>query len=66
MKKATHRDDLLSFVSHEMKNPLTSITGFASFAEDAVKNHDQELALESLQEGMLPAEVALSQLPARG
>lgn len=49
MKKATHRDDLLSFVSHEMKNPLTSITGFASFAEDAVKNHDQELALESLQ-----------------
>ncbi|PYQ58286.1 MAG: hypothetical protein DMF58_15885 [Acidobacteria bacterium] len=47
--KAFERDELLSLVSHEMKNPLTSITGYTMFAEDAVKNHDHELALESLQ-----------------
>src|SRR5438128_12644958 len=46
---AADRDELLSLVSHEMKNPLTSIAGFTMFAEDAVRNHDQELALESLQ-----------------
>lgn len=42
-------EQLLSLVSHEIKNPLTSIEGFANFAEDAVKNNDRELALESLQ-----------------
>ncbi len=47
--KAIERDELLSLVSHEMKNPLTSITGYTMFAEDAVKNHDDALALESLQ-----------------
>jgi signal transduction histidine kinase len=47
--KIRERDDLLSLVTHEMKNPLTSIAGYTSFAEDAVKNHDQDLALESLQ-----------------
>lgn len=36
-------------VTHEMKNPLTSIAGFTHFAEDAVKNHDEQAALESLQ-----------------
>ncbi|HEY8132654.1 MAG TPA: HAMP domain-containing sensor histidine kinase [Thermoanaerobaculia bacterium] len=46
---ATKRDELLSLVSHEMKNPLTSIAGYTLFAEDAVKNHDHALALESLQ-----------------
>ena len=47
--KATNRRELLSLVSHEMKNPLTSIAGYTMFAEDAVKNHDEQLALESLQ-----------------
>jgi signal transduction histidine kinase len=47
--RATRRHELLSLVSHEMKNPLTSIAGFTTFAEDAVKNHDDQLALESLQ-----------------
>jgi len=47
--KLGERDDLLSMVTHEIKNPLTSITGFTMFAEDAVKNHDDALALESLQ-----------------
>lgn len=41
--------ELLSLVSHEMKNPLTSIAGYTHFAEDAVRNHDDQLALESLQ-----------------
>ena len=48
-QKATKQHELLSLVSHEMKNPLTSIAGFTTFAEDAVKNHDEQLALESLQ-----------------
>ncbi|PYQ53185.1 MAG: hypothetical protein DMF59_02500 [Acidobacteria bacterium] len=47
--KLGERDDLLSMVTHEIKNPLTSITGFTMFAEDAVKNHNDALALESLQ-----------------
>jgi signal transduction histidine kinase len=42
-------EEFLSFVSHEIKNPLTSITGFANFAEDAVKNNDRTSALESLE-----------------
>ena len=41
-------EEFLSLVSHEIKNPLTSITGFASFAEDAVRNNDVLSALESL------------------
>jgi signal transduction histidine kinase len=47
--RAMKGDELLSLVTHEIKNPLTSITGFTTFAEDAVRNHDRELALESLQ-----------------
>ena len=42
-------EEFLSLVSHEIKNPLTSITGFANFAEDAVRKNDQTMALESLQ-----------------
>jgi len=42
-------EELLSLVSHEIKNPLTSIAGYANFAEEAVKNNDQELALQSLE-----------------
>lgn len=42
-------EEFLSLVSHEIKNPLTSITGYANFAEDAVKNNDQTMALESLE-----------------
>jgi signal transduction histidine kinase len=50
MKTTTdERDDLLSMVTHEIKNPLTSITGYTMFAEDAVRNHDDALALESLE-----------------
>jgi len=41
-------EEFLSLVSHEIKNPLTSITGFANFAEDAVRNNDALSALESL------------------
>jgi signal transduction histidine kinase len=48
-ERATRADELLSLVSHEMKNPLTSIAGFTRFAEDAVIKHDDALALESLQ-----------------
>ena len=42
-------EEFLSLVSHEIKSPLTSITGYANFAEDAVKNNDQTMALESLE-----------------
>lgn len=42
-------EEFLSLVSHEIKNPLTSITGYANFAEDAVKNNDHAMALESLE-----------------
>lgn len=42
-------EEFLSLVSHEIKNPLTSITGYANFAEDAVKNNDRTMALESLE-----------------
>lgn len=42
-------EELLSLVSHEIRNPLTSIDGYANFAEDAVKNNDQALALQSLE-----------------
>lgn len=42
-------EQLLSLVSHELKNPLTSIAGFAHLAEDAVKSNDQEMALQSLE-----------------
>ncbi|HSP35787.1 MAG TPA: HAMP domain-containing sensor histidine kinase [Thermoanaerobaculia bacterium] len=42
-------EEFLSLVSHEIKNPLTSITGFANFAEDAVRKNDRTMALESLQ-----------------
>jgi signal transduction histidine kinase len=42
-------EELLSMVSHEIKNPLTSISGFALFAEDAIRKNDQEVALQSLE-----------------
>ncbi|HEX9161291.1 MAG TPA: histidine kinase dimerization/phospho-acceptor domain-containing protein [Thermoanaerobaculia bacterium] len=42
-------EEFLSLVSHEIKNPLTSITGFADFAEDAVRNNDHDGALEHLE-----------------
>jgi signal transduction histidine kinase len=47
--KGSEKNELLSMVTHEIKNPLTSITGYTMFAEDAVRNHDNALALESLQ-----------------
>ena len=43
------RDEFLSLVTHEIKNPLTSITGYTDFAEDAVKRSDSQSALESLE-----------------
>jgi signal transduction histidine kinase len=42
-------EELLSLVSHEIKNPLTSIGCYATFATDAVKSNDKDLALESLE-----------------
>ena len=42
-------EHLVSLVTHEIKNPLTSVSGYARLAEDAVKSNDQELALQSLE-----------------
>lgn len=44
----SERDEFLSLVTHEIKNPLTSITGYTEFAEEAVKKNDQQTAVESL------------------
>jgi signal transduction histidine kinase len=49
-------EELLSLVTHEIKNPLTSVTGFASIAENAVITNDRALALESL--GIVRTEAA--------
>lgn len=42
-------DEFLSLVTHEIKNPLTSIHGFTDFARDAVRNHDDQSALGCLE-----------------
>jgi signal transduction histidine kinase len=44
----SERDEFLSLVTHEIKNPLTSITGYTDFAGEAIKTNDPEGALESL------------------
>lgn len=44
----SERDEFLSLVTHEIKNPLTSITGYTDFAEEAVKKNEHQTALESL------------------
>lgn len=48
-RPGSNGEELLSLVTHEIKNPLSSVTGYASLAEDAVKSNDQELALHSLE-----------------
>ena len=45
---AIERDEFLSLVTHEIKNALTSIIGFAYHAGNAVQSGDGDLALESL------------------
>ncbi|MGA7616537.1 MAG: GAF domain-containing sensor histidine kinase [Thermoanaerobaculia bacterium] len=42
------RDEFLGLVTHEIKNPLTSIRGFSEIAEDAVRNGRTEEAADSL------------------
>jgi len=46
--REVQRDEFLSLVTHEIKNALTAITGFAYFAKKALRNHDDDLVLESL------------------
>ncbi len=41
-------DEFVSLVSHEIKNALTSVAGFASLARDGVQDHDDRLTLDSL------------------
>ncbi len=47
--QALKPDEFLSLVTHEIKNPLTSINGFTDFARDAVRNHDHQSALGCLE-----------------
>lgn len=43
------RDEFLSLTTHEIKNPLTSIRGYLSLAQDAIRAGDSEQTLQSLQ-----------------
>lgn len=43
------RDEFLSLVTHEIKNPLTSINGYAVLGEQAVGANDSDSALEAIQ-----------------
>lgn len=48
-KQATsERDEFLSLVTHEIKNPLTSIKGYASLVEESALAGDQEALREGL------------------
>jgi signal transduction histidine kinase len=42
------RDEFLSLVTHEIKNPLTSIQGYADIGEKALESGDRELVIEAL------------------
>lgn len=42
------RDEFLSLVTHEIKNPLTSINGYAALGEQAVGANDSDSTLEAL------------------
>lgn len=42
------RDEFLSLVTHEIKNPLTSIRGYADVGEKAIGSGDHELIREAL------------------
>ncbi len=43
------RDEFLSLVTHEIKNPLTSINGYAVLGEQAVGANDSGAALDAIQ-----------------
>lgn len=43
------RDEFLSLVTHEIKNPLTSIRGYTEIAEQSVAANDSGGAVEALQ-----------------
>lgn len=43
------RDEFLSLVTHEIKNPLTSINGYAMLGEQAVGANDNEATLDAIQ-----------------
>ena len=41
-------DEFVPLVSHEIKNALTSVAGFSQLAQEAIRDHDDSLALENL------------------
>lgn len=43
------RDEFLSLVTHEIKNPLTSINGYAVLGEQAVGANDNESTLDAIK-----------------
>jgi signal transduction histidine kinase len=43
------RDEFLSLVTHEIKNPLTSIRGYATLAEQSARTADLEATLEAMR-----------------
>lgn len=42
------RDEFVSVVTHEIRNPLTSIRGYSELAQDAIRKHDEKAALDSV------------------
>ncbi len=44
----SERDEFLSLVTHEIKNPLTSIRGYSEIAEQSMKERDQDAAIEAI------------------
>ncbi|HVT43738.1 MAG TPA: GAF domain-containing sensor histidine kinase [Thermoanaerobaculia bacterium] len=43
------RDEFVSLVTHEIKNPLTSITGYAELAEESIQRQELDSSVESLR-----------------
>lgn len=42
------RDEFVSVVTHEIKNPLTSIRGYSELAQDAIHRHDEKAAVDAI------------------
>jgi signal transduction histidine kinase len=43
------RDEFLSLVTHEIKNPLTSVRGYAALAEQSARGGDVEATVEAIK-----------------